>query len=261
MSIDIVLDLFDKMILPILLYGCEIWGFENLDNIEVFYRKFLKYLLKINKQTANCMVYSETGRTELSVIIKARMISFWHKTSTGLCTKLSYRLLYLLNKLNEQNNKFSSSWLNQIEKTLNSCDMRNVWLNPKSYKPNKLKKEITQKLTKLDNQNWLNKVATQDSCRTYRTFKNDIKLERYLFLPDSADRINICRFRCRNSKIPVVIQGYSNETIPYENRKCLLCNLEEIGDEFHYTLICPFFHPQIQAFILIYMYSCNLYVF
>ena len=87
------------MILPILLYGCEIWGFENLDNIEVFYRKFLKYLLKVNNQTASCMVYSETGRTELSTIIKARMISFWHKTSTGLSTKLAYRLLYLLNKL------------------------------------------------------------------------------------------------------------------------------------------------------------------
>ena len=33
LPIDIVLDLFDKMILPILLYGCEIWGFEHLDPI------------------------------------------------------------------------------------------------------------------------------------------------------------------------------------------------------------------------------------
>ncbi|MCP4163756.1 MAG: hypothetical protein GY760_27160, partial [Deltaproteobacteria bacterium] len=29
LPIDIVLDLFDKLILPILLYGCEIWGFGN----------------------------------------------------------------------------------------------------------------------------------------------------------------------------------------------------------------------------------------
>ena len=95
LPIDIVLDLFDKMILPILLYGCEIWGFENIDSIEIFYRKFLKYLLKVNKQTTNCMVYGETGRTEISVIIKTRMISFWHKTSTDINTKLSYRLPYL----------------------------------------------------------------------------------------------------------------------------------------------------------------------
>ena len=49
---DITLDLFDKMIVPILLYGCEIWGFEDVGLIEVFYRKFLKYVLKVNKHPA-----------------------------------------------------------------------------------------------------------------------------------------------------------------------------------------------------------------
>ena len=42
---DIVIDLFDKMILPILLYGCEIWGYEDLECIEVLYRKYLKDIL------------------------------------------------------------------------------------------------------------------------------------------------------------------------------------------------------------------------
>ena len=144
LPIDIVLDLFDKMILPILLYGCEIWGFENLEKIEVFYRKFLKYILKVNMRTTNCMVYGETGRTPLKIIIQTRMVCFWHKVSTGLNTKLSYRLLYLLNKLNAQTNSEQTNspslWLKRIEQILTSCDMRNVWLNPKSYKPIQLKK-------------------------------------------------------------------------------------------------------------------------
>ena len=69
---DITLDLFEKMILPILLYGCEIWGFEDVGLIEIFYRKFLKYVLKLNKQTPNCMVYGESGKKTLSIIIKSR---------------------------------------------------------------------------------------------------------------------------------------------------------------------------------------------
>ena len=74
---DIVLDLFDKMILPILLYGCEIWGYSNnIECIEVFYRKFLKYTLRLNKQTTNCMVYGETGKKPLSITIKSKMICF-----------------------------------------------------------------------------------------------------------------------------------------------------------------------------------------
>ena len=90
------------MILPILLYGSDIWLFENLENIEIFYRKFLKYILKVNSQTTNEMVYGETGRTPLHVLIKTKMVCFWHKIITGLNTKLSYRLLHLLNKLKER---------------------------------------------------------------------------------------------------------------------------------------------------------------
>ena len=51
-SLDIVLDLFDKMILSILLYGSEIWGYEYIDSIEIFYRNFLKYILRLNKLLA-----------------------------------------------------------------------------------------------------------------------------------------------------------------------------------------------------------------
>ena len=31
LSIDIILDLFDKTIVPILTYGCEVWGFEKIE--------------------------------------------------------------------------------------------------------------------------------------------------------------------------------------------------------------------------------------
>ena len=148
-----MLDLFDKMILPILLYGCEIWSFENLESIEIFYRKFLKYILKVNRQTTDCMVYGETGRTPLKVIIKTRMVCYWHKISTGLNTKLSYRLLYLLNKLNEQN-RYQSPWLKNIERILNSCNMNHIWLNPRSCKHDWLKKEISTKLANTYIKEW-----------------------------------------------------------------------------------------------------------
>ena len=218
-----------------------------------FSKEILEIYTKVNMRTTNCMVYGETGRTPLKIFIQTRMVCFWHKVSTGLNTKLSYRLLYLLNKLNAQTNSEQTNspslWLKKIEQILTSCDMRNVWLNPKSYKPIQLKKEITQKLLTSEKQTWLNNVATKSSCRTYKTFKKELNLEKYLLLSDSADRINICKFRCRNTKIPVAILGYADRYIDYVDRKCTLCNLEEIGDEFHYTLICPVFQQQRQIYL------------
>ena len=65
--------------------------------------------------------------------------------------------------------------------------------------------------------------------------------------------ITLSKFRCRNSKIPVVILGYKgkdNSTkIPYENRICPSCNLNAIGDEFHYILQCPIFQVQRQKYL------------
>ena len=248
LPIDIVLDLFDKMILPILLYGCEIWGFENLEDIEVFYRKFLKYILKVNQQTPNCMVYGETGRIPLRIIIETRMVAFWHKTATGLNTKLSYRLLYLLNKRREQNPE-GVPWLKKIEQILTSCNMRNAWLNPKLYNQFQIKEEVTKQLSKAYIQIWKGDIANKSSCITYRSFKSELKLEEYLMLPESKDRIIISKFRCRNSKIPSVILAYAGRNIPYEDRICTSCNLGAIGDEFHYILQCPVFQLPRQMYL------------
>ena len=35
---DIVLELFEACVVPVLLYGAEIWGWENLNDIEIFHR-------------------------------------------------------------------------------------------------------------------------------------------------------------------------------------------------------------------------------
>ena len=39
--IDIQCNLFEKLVFPIMLYGCEIWGTQPQDILEIFYRKFI----------------------------------------------------------------------------------------------------------------------------------------------------------------------------------------------------------------------------
>jgi len=45
LSTDTMLDLFDKMIVPILTYGSEIWAYEESKVIEMLHLKFCKYIL------------------------------------------------------------------------------------------------------------------------------------------------------------------------------------------------------------------------
>ena len=94
LPLDIQCGLFDHLVLPVLMYGCEVWGFENLTQIENFHRKFLRSILKVNKCTPDCMVYGETGRTYIEVHIKCRMIGFWLKIVKGSQCKYTFRLSF-----------------------------------------------------------------------------------------------------------------------------------------------------------------------
>ena len=87
--------MFDCMIEPILLYGSEIWGSENIDVIEQIHLKFCKRILGVRNTTPNYMVYGELGRFPLRIRVKVRMMSFWARVvqnESKLCNSL-YRLI------------------------------------------------------------------------------------------------------------------------------------------------------------------------
>ena len=72
-------ELFDKMILPILTYGSEVWGFTVYDNIEMVQRKFCRQYLKVSSTTSNVAVLGECGRHPLYIFYMTRCIKYWLK--------------------------------------------------------------------------------------------------------------------------------------------------------------------------------------
>ena len=73
------LSLFDALVVPILLYGSEIWGIYNYKDIDNLHCKFLKIILGVKQSTPNVAVLGETGRYPLSVLCKERSIIYWLK--------------------------------------------------------------------------------------------------------------------------------------------------------------------------------------
>ena len=116
---DIVLELFETCVVPVLLYGAEIWGWENLNDIDIFHRNFLRNLLKTFKFTPNCMLYGETGSFNMSTKIKTRMINFWLNLKFGNPGKVSAILCRLTSKLHtEKHDTFHFKWVETVKSTL-----------------------------------------------------------------------------------------------------------------------------------------------
>ena len=126
LSIKCLLSLFDKMIKPILLYGCEIWGFGNNDVLEIVHLKFCKMILNFKTSTPNYMIYGELGRYPVEIDIKIIIISFWAKITCGKQSKISCIMHSLSHHLYSQQN-FAIKWITFLKKILNETDFSNIW--------------------------------------------------------------------------------------------------------------------------------------
>ena len=86
---------FDSLVEPIILYGSEVWGFENIQIMERIHLKFCKRISNVRLTTPNYMVYGELVRYLLKIRVKLRMVSFWtkHVQSENKLSNNLYRLL------------------------------------------------------------------------------------------------------------------------------------------------------------------------
>ncbi len=60
--VDLQLELFEAMVLPIITYGCEVWGYKPILDIENVHVPFLKHILYVRKTTCNAMINEELGK-------------------------------------------------------------------------------------------------------------------------------------------------------------------------------------------------------
>jgi hypothetical protein len=84
---------------------------------------------------------------------------------------------------------------------------------------------------------WRAGTEASPNCINYRLFKSMFECELYIKKLPTFLAISLMKFRCRNTKLPVVKLRYDNLVYSPE---CTLCDSGEIGDEFHVLLKCPF---------------------
>ena len=74
-----VLDLFDKLVTPILNYEGEVWGFCKAKQIERVHLQFCKHLLGVKQSTQNNFVYGDFGRTNYQTHRYSNIVKYWLK--------------------------------------------------------------------------------------------------------------------------------------------------------------------------------------
>ena len=248
LPIDLQLKLFDNTVLPILTYGSEIWGFENLDILERIHTHFLRRITKCRKSTPKYILYAEMGRYPIEIIIKQKMINFWARLVTGKASKLSYNMYLYMLKTPEVNSK----WMNYIQSILDNSGRHGVWMTQPTTVTLSIGKTIKQNLTDQFLQSWDTELQKSSKGRNYSIYKDEIKLEKYINILNGPLLYAMIRFRTANHKFPIEIGRWHDDDLTV--RKCQLCDKNDIGDEFHYLFICPIFKNERALYIDRYFY-------
>ena len=84
-------------------------------------------------------------------------------------------------------------------------------------------------------QNWTALVYNNSMCTNYRIIKFDCGVDKYIKILSEDARIPLTKFRCGNHRLPISTSRFSD----HKSNVCLLCNTGEVGDEYHYILMCP----------------------
>lgn len=237
LNFELLFKLFDACVSPILFYGVEVWGYENLDIIEKVHTKFMKIILKVSKFAHNTCLYGEVGRFPLYIAAYQRMLGFWFRTMKGNEKKLSNIMYKILVNLHERD-RHSSPWLMQIQNILEGCGLNHVWTSQAnctmsiSYISNLVKRTLQDQYI----QSWNERITLDNDFVSLRIFKNDFGCEGYLSVLPRYLLFSMVEFRIGSPSLDC--NNRRNLQFPRQDRLCRMCNRQEVGDEFHFLFQC-----------------------
>ena len=272
-----LLNLFDHLIKPILLYGCEIWApldlkyrkptrpltekasftqdlrdqfpyitkyMDRNDPTEILHLKLCKRALGVHSKATNMAVYAELGRYPLFV------------------DQLVQSLKYMDYIQNETENKLLKEFFEAISK--------DKWENPLTTLGNQLAKYMRtippvknkkaffasiKKNFKISFGEYLHRHISSEismsgkkggnKLRTYKLFKNSLAFEPYLKIANPEKRRLIAQFRTSAHRLHIETGrfGHNNTYVPPDRRLCECCSMGQTEDEFHFLIECPKYLP------------------
>ena len=148
---------------------------------------------------------------------------------------------------------YTSPWLSVIKNILDNSGHSFIWLSQILPENISIVHAVKKSLQDQYVQEWNTINNNSSKCVLYRTFKRNFVFENYLTTLSPYNRKVLWKFRTINhkhDKLPIEVGRYSGRPRFTRNRD--KCNMEELGDEFHFLLQCPTLSDLRKTYLPIY---------
>ena len=130
-----------------------------------------------------------------------------------------------------------------------------IWECQSNTNLNKFHVVFKQRL--IDNfvQKWIADIQNNKVMDLYSTFKLNFELEKYLEILPYDLRIYISRLRLASHSLRIQTGRYAGQRLERNKRVCLICNNNDIEDEYHFVLVCSEYKDIRKKYIKRYFYN------
>ena len=254
------LELFDKLVLPILNYGCETWGFHSGTALERVQLQFCKQLLGVKKCTQNDFIYGELGRTPLQNHRYYTVVKYWLKilqADSKRYIKIIYNTLYR----DISNKPTSINWVSLLRDLLFRLGFPEVWYHQSVGDVKLFLHLVKQRIHDQFLQNWSSRLDNSSRAIFYSRIAN-FSFQPYIdMLNNRQTRNSLARLRLSSHRLCIETGRWSKPvSTPLVDRKCTFCNTLE--DEYHFVMECCLFADLRKQLLPKYYWSRpNMYKF
>ena len=256
--------LFDTLIKPILLYGCQVLApyqktmkylhgtnektqsdnflkYLAQDHYEKFHLKFLKWNLSVHSKASNAGCWGDSGRYPLFIEASKLSVDYFERVQE--CFNNSDNSLlaaaYCVQK------DLGLDWYTNLTKLTARFNTNN---DPTSSQlcTTRTSISVAQQIKEFFVNHWKSSINTSPKLEFYSRIKKEFLAEPYLsHIKIPSHRASVTRMRISAHNLYVERGRYVRPPIPRESRWCVYCFMQNneklIEDETHVLLVCPLY--------------------
>jgi hypothetical protein len=193
-----------------------------------------KQVLRVPRKSTNISVLAELGRLPMYNDVLLAVVKYYTRLESLSNSSLLHKVFMASKSLDNR----TCNIMRFVEKQLN-CFTENIDFKTKSV-ANLYISNMKQSL-RIYFENCFFSFMQSDENRklsTYKHIKRNYCIEPYLScIEDPYIRKEVTCFRISAHSLRIEIGRYKN--IDRDKRTCLICNSDEIEDEFHFMMACP----------------------
>ena len=190
----------------------------------------MRYYLGVHRFAPIAGMYGDMGWMKPYMGRYICMIRFWNRLINMENSRLTKQFF-------NWDYECKTGWSKEIENVFTQLNLEEYFIDKRVCSLDSALNQIQI----ISSEKWVEELASKPKLRTYVTYKTEFGLESYISSNMSRQRRSLMA-QFRLGILPITFETGRFINIPLQDRKCTICDLNEVEVVKHFLCICPVYN-------------------